>query len=238
MNISHGASDQPTGPASDPDSTEQQAPTAPPPPLPPTAESSRFFQWIRGLGIQRGSERWVGGVCSGLGNKWGIDPIIVRGLAVVLTLFFGVGLLAYGVAWALLPEPDGRIHVEEVGHGRWSSGMTGATIVTLLGMIGPGQGFVFGMRPQRFPLATALVSPHRLDHLPRHESRKAQPYFSAGSRRGWLRTGGFRDATAVHPRSSHVRQANTRARHSTIWRRSHTLDLRISRHCWFRGTAA
>lgn len=160
MNISHDASDQPTGPATDPDPTEQQAPIAPPPPLPATAESARFFQWIRGLGIQRGSERWVGGVCSGLGNKWGIDPIIVRGLAVVLTLFFGVGLLAYGVAWALLPEPDGRIHVEEVGRGRWTSGMTGATIVTLLGMVGPGRGFVFGVDHDGFPwplLGLALI---------------------------------------------------------------------------------
>ncbi|PYI40327.1 hypothetical protein CVS30_02095 [Arthrobacter psychrolactophilus] len=158
MNISHDASDQPTGPATDP--TEQHAPTAPPPPLPPTTESARFFQWIRGLGIQRGSERWVGGVCSGLGNKWGIDPIIVRGLAVVLTLFFGVGLLAYGVAWALLPEPDGRIHVEEVGRGRWTSGMTGAAIVTLLGMVGPGRGFVFGVDHDGFPwplLGLAIV---------------------------------------------------------------------------------
>ena len=82
----------------------------------------------------------MGGVCSGLADKWGIDPVIVRGAAVVLTLFFGVGLLAYGVAWALLPEPDGRIHAEEVGRGNWSGGMTGATIVSILGMAGPGFG--------------------------------------------------------------------------------------------------
>ncbi|MGP9500850.1 PspC domain-containing protein [Specibacter sp. AOP5-B1-6] len=115
------------------------------------ANSAKFFQWLRGLGVQRGSSRWVGGVCSGLANKWGIDPVIVRGLAVVLTLFFGAGLLAYGVAWALLPEPDGRIHVEEVARGNWSTGMTGAGVVTLLGLVGPGQGFIFGRNDGWFP---------------------------------------------------------------------------------------
>lgn len=112
---------------------------------PPTAhqESAKFFQWIRGLGLQRGRDRWMGGVCSGLADRWGIDPVIVRGLAVVLTLFFGIGMLAYGVAWALLPEPDGRIHVEEVARGRWTSGMTGAGLLTLLGLAGQGQGIFF-----------------------------------------------------------------------------------------------
>ena len=120
-------------------SPEQPSGHAAPPPL-PHPDSARFFQWIRGLGIRRGPNRWMGGVCSGLADKWGIDPVIVRGLAVVLTLFFGIGLLAYGVAWALLPEPDGRIHVQEVGRGHWSAGMTGAAAATLLGLGGSGGG--------------------------------------------------------------------------------------------------
>lgn len=113
--------------------------------------SARFYQWIRSLGVQRGSSRWMGGVCSGLAAKWGIDPVIVRGLAIVLTLFFGIGVLAYGIAWALLPEPDGRIHVEEVARGRWTAGMTGASIMTFLGLVGPGQGFLFGSHDGWFP---------------------------------------------------------------------------------------
>ncbi|WP_052136223.1 PspC domain-containing protein [Arthrobacter sp. PAMC 25486] len=138
MNTSH---DLPEPPADTPAEPPVGHETLPPPPL--QSESAKFFQWLRSLGFQRGSSRWVGGVCSGLATKWGIDPVIVRGLTVVLTLFFGVGLLAYGVAWALLPEPDGRIHVEEVARGRWSSGMTGAGVMTLLGFAGPGQGFIF-----------------------------------------------------------------------------------------------
>ncbi|MCC9069185.1 PspC domain-containing protein [Arthrobacter cryoconiti] len=106
---------------------------------PPREDSSKFFVWLRSLGILRGNNRWVGGVCSGLGEKWGIDPVILRGLAVVLTLFFGFGLLAYGAAWALLPEPDGRIHVEQLFRGHWSTGMTGAALCIFLGTVGPGQ---------------------------------------------------------------------------------------------------
>ena len=71
----------------------------------------------------------------------GIDPLIVRGIFIVLTLFAGIGVLLYGLAWALLPEPDGRIHVQEAGAGRWSSGMTGALITTVLGLTGLGGGF-------------------------------------------------------------------------------------------------
>ena len=159
MTTPHDVPEEPAGPAPEPKAQEPQepAPTAQDPhevPVqdephaqepapafaPPQSESAKFFLWLRGLGIRRGSNRWLGGVCSGLADKWGIDPVIVHGLAVVLTLFFGVGLLAYGVAWALLPEPDGRIHVEEVARGRWSAGMTGAGITTLLGLGGSGTG--------------------------------------------------------------------------------------------------
>ncbi len=148
MNNSPETPDLPASPAAAP---EPEAPLPSQNGPASDADSAKFFQWLRGLGIQRGSNRWIGGVCSGLANKWGIDPVIVRGLAVVLTLFFGVGLLAYGVAWALLPEPDGRIHVEEVGRGRWSTGMTGSAILTLLGFVGPGQGFIFGGEDGWFP---------------------------------------------------------------------------------------
>lgn len=100
-----------------------------------------FFSWVRSHGIQRGRDRWMGGVSSGIAQRMGIDPLIVRGVFIVLTLFAGVGVLLYGVAWALLPEPDGRIHVQEAGAGRWSSGMTGALITTVVGLTGLGGGF-------------------------------------------------------------------------------------------------
>jgi phage shock protein PspC (stress-responsive transcriptional regulator) len=104
-------------------------------------QSQDFFTWIRSHGIQRGPDRWIGGVSSGIAYRMGIDPLIVRGIFIVLTLFAGIGVLLYGLAWAFLPEPDGRIHVQEAGAGSWSSGMTGALITTVLGLTGLGGGF-------------------------------------------------------------------------------------------------
>ncbi|MET1066084.1 MAG: PspC domain-containing protein [Arthrobacter sp.] len=111
------------------------------PPAPPRgSQQPTFFDWIRSQGIHRGRDRWVGGVASGIAQRFNVDPLIVRGILIVLTIFAGIGVLLYGVAWALLPEPDGRIHVQEAAAGRWSSGMTGALITTVIGFPGLGVG--------------------------------------------------------------------------------------------------
>lgn len=115
-----------------------------PRPLPP--RGGDFFGWIRGLGVVRGGDRWMGGVASGLAHRWGVDPILVRGLFIVAAIFLGVGVLAYGLLWLLLPEPDGRIHAQEAAHGRWTAGMTGGVIVTIIGLGGARAGFWFGDR--------------------------------------------------------------------------------------------
>lgn len=106
-----------------------------------TAQPLSFFDWIRSHGIHRGRDRWIGGVSSGIAERMGIDPLIVRGIFIVLTLFAGIGVLLYGLGWALLPEPDGRIHTQEAGAGRWSTGMTGALITSIVGLTGIGGGF-------------------------------------------------------------------------------------------------
>jgi phage shock protein PspC (stress-responsive transcriptional regulator) len=106
-----------------------------------TAQPLNFFDWIRSHGVHRGRDRWIGGVSSGIAERMGIDPLIVRGIFIVLTLFAGIGVLLYGLGWALLPEPDGRIHTQEAGAGRWSTGMTGALITSVVGLTGMGGGF-------------------------------------------------------------------------------------------------
>ncbi|TJY71596.1 PspC domain-containing protein [Arthrobacter sp. CAU 1506] len=106
----------------------------PPPPGGPVGPpSNAFFNWFRNLGMPRGQDRWIGGVASGVAHRIGLDPILVRGLFILLAVF-GVGVLLYGIAWALLPEPDGRIHAEEAGRSSWTAGMTGAVIFTVLGV--------------------------------------------------------------------------------------------------------
>jgi signal transduction histidine kinase len=48
-------------------------------------------------------DRVVAGVCSGLGRRLGIDPIILRVCFIAAALSGGVGFLLYGLAWALIP---------------------------------------------------------------------------------------------------------------------------------------
>ena len=95
---------------------------------PRAGSGAGFFGWVRSLRVTRGQDRWIGGVATGISARTGLDVVLVRGLFVVLAIFGGIGLLAYGLAWALLPEPDGRIHAESAARGSWTSGMTGALV--------------------------------------------------------------------------------------------------------------
>ena len=48
--------------------------------------------------------RIVAGVCTGLARYFGVDVNLVRLAFGVLTVFYGLGVLLYVVAWAILPE--------------------------------------------------------------------------------------------------------------------------------------
>ncbi|WP_053354123.1 PspC domain-containing protein [Leucobacter musarum] len=95
-----------------------------------------FFDWLRGLDVTRGPDRWLAGVAGGVAERLKLDPIIVRGVFVVLALLGGPGILIYLIGWLLLPDTDGRIHVEQIIRGRASAGMiTAAVILTALVII-------------------------------------------------------------------------------------------------------
>jgi len=50
------------------------------------------------------SDRKIGGVCGGIAEYFGIDPTLIRVITVVLALCFGGGLLAYLLAWVIMPQ--------------------------------------------------------------------------------------------------------------------------------------
>ncbi len=52
-------------------------------------------------------DKMIGGVCGGLSKYFNVDSTIVRLLAVLL-LFAGVGLIAYLIAWIVVPLEGGR----------------------------------------------------------------------------------------------------------------------------------
>jgi phage shock protein PspC (stress-responsive transcriptional regulator) len=67
-----------------------------------------MFSTLRGFGLRRNTDdRWLAGVCSGIADRMGIDLLFVG----------GIGGLAYLVAWALLPDQNGKILAEEALHG-------------------------------------------------------------------------------------------------------------------------
>jgi phage shock protein C len=49
------------------------------------------------------NDKVIGGVCSGVANYFDIDPVIVRLVFAVLFLTAGIGLLAYILAWIIIP---------------------------------------------------------------------------------------------------------------------------------------
>ncbi len=50
-------------------------------------------------------ERMIVGVCGGIAEYFKMDPTIIRLLWVIGTLiFFGAGIIAYLIAWVIVPE--------------------------------------------------------------------------------------------------------------------------------------
>jgi len=76
----------------------------------PQTGMDRFFDTLRGIGIRRRTnDKWIAGVCSGLADRLGVDPVIVRAGFVLLTLLGGAGITIYLIAWALLPNDRDEI---------------------------------------------------------------------------------------------------------------------------------
>ena len=128
-----------------------------PQPEPQRGSTHRFFDSLRGSGLMRTNERWIAGVAGGVAHRFDLDPTLVRCVWVVLSLFAGVGLVLYGLAWALLPEEsDGRIHLEEAFSGRFNAGLAGAIGMTIVGMSTFSNGFIPNWYVHEAGIAAAL----------------------------------------------------------------------------------
>ena len=115
--------------------------TPPPaePAAPPTA-GNRFFAWMRSLGIVR-EPGWIGGVAAGIATRLGVDPLIVRGIIVVVAVLGGPALLLYAAAWLLLPDENDKIHLEQLLRGVLESPIAGIGVLVLLSLPPVTQGF-------------------------------------------------------------------------------------------------
>ncbi|HVW40276.1 MAG TPA: PspC domain-containing protein [Amycolatopsis sp.] len=109
------------------------------------AESSRphglggFEETVKDFWASRprrpASGRKVAGVAAGIGNRYGIDPVIVRVAFVAATIFGGVGLSVYLLCWLLFPGANDQVSPIEALFGRGRSSMSkGLTIVLLIAL--------------------------------------------------------------------------------------------------------
>src|SRR3954464_15917951 len=64
---------------------------------PPPASGQRLLRRSR-------TNRVAAGVASGLGEYFGVDPVLLRVLFATSAFFGGAGILAYVLAWAAIPE--------------------------------------------------------------------------------------------------------------------------------------
>ena len=55
------------------------------------------------------TDRKIGGVCGGLGEFFGLDPLLFRVVFVVLAFVGGLGILLYVVLWLVIPAPAASV---------------------------------------------------------------------------------------------------------------------------------
>jgi phage shock protein C len=62
-------------------------------------------------------QRIIGGVCGGIGEYFGVDPVLIRLAWVLFCLVWGAGLLFYLIAWIIIPPAPDYVDVQSVPPG-------------------------------------------------------------------------------------------------------------------------
>ncbi|SES47246.1 phage shock protein C (PspC) family protein [Pedococcus cremeus] len=108
----------------------------------------RFFSWLRGIDVRRDTEdKWLAGVCSGIANRLGVDPLVIRAALVVLILLGGIGVTLYLIAWAFIPNDREEIVAERgLRHGDfWGIAILVLIALSLVGGTGVFDGNGWGL---------------------------------------------------------------------------------------------
>jgi len=83
---------------------------------------------------RRSSDRVIGGVASGLGDYFNVDPLLIRIGFVGLMVFGGSGIFLYLVAWLLVPDESSGQSIAQRLLGR--VGLGGGLLASLLIVLG------------------------------------------------------------------------------------------------------
>ncbi|GAA2796939.1 PspC domain-containing protein [Crossiella cryophila] len=92
-------------------------------------------------------DRKIAGVAAAIGNRYAIDPVVIRVGLVVTAVYGGIGLIVYLAGWLLLPGPEDRVSPLESLLGRGHSATP--KVLTLL--------LLFGMLPAFGWAATTFI---------------------------------------------------------------------------------
>ncbi|MGO1054123.1 PspC domain-containing protein [Crossiella sp. CA198] len=92
-------------------------------------------------------DRKIAGVAAAIGNRYAIDPVVIRVGLVVTAVYGGIGLIIYLAGWLLLPGPEDRVSPLESLLGRGHSATP--KVLTLL--------LLFGMLPAFGWAATTFI---------------------------------------------------------------------------------
>ena len=75
------------------------------------------MSYLNGSGkvlVRRRDNRIIAGVCSGLADYAGIDVNLLRVIVALVTLFTaGTGVLAYAIAWIVIPDEGSKSSIAE-----------------------------------------------------------------------------------------------------------------------------
>ena len=68
-------------------------------------QTENTFEQIKRKKLYRdGHSRVLGGVCSGMGHYFGIDPVWIRLIVLVSVFFLGLSILVYPLLWLIIPK--------------------------------------------------------------------------------------------------------------------------------------
>lgn len=140
-----------------------------------------FFAWIRESRLVRSQDRWIAGVCSGIAERIGWSPTLVRAILVASTPVFGFGVMFYAFAWFFLPDAEtGCIMAEDLVNGQWDwkyLGPVAMVVVVLaiaLSLVVLSPSVVAGA----LGLLTLYVTINNLTHRERMAAARAHPAYA------------------------------------------------------------
>ncbi len=107
--------------------------TPPPQALPPETPPPPVTHQLR----RSGDDKMIAGVCGGLAAYLGVDTALVRVAAVILALTGGAAVIAYIVAWVVIPEArpgELRAGAHHVGNADTARFIAGAVLIGIGGL--------------------------------------------------------------------------------------------------------